>query len=218
MIPLYETEDPQTGTPDVSNPPGTHGFAYQDLCLEAIDYGYLPTVRARLPGSGANRRYCPVSPVYRQPGTASTRDDTMRGAEPFDAAFPALSLRPEVASPGKVFAPDVQGLDVEVYNPSYFRNNAACQWVPSPRPCFEPIYGLVCRDTAERTYLQPVAFWTSVYANVVAQDIPNAVAARSAVFGFPPVYFDPGQMKEALDVILFDEWQLPRTSGISRAP
>jgi hypothetical protein len=210
MIPLYETEDPQTGSPDVSDPPGDHGFAYQDLCLEAIDYGYLPTARARLPGSGSNRRYCPVSPGYRQPGSASTRDDTMREAQPLDPDFPALSLRPEVAGTGRAYAPESQGIDAEVYNPSYFQVGQACQFVPAPRPCFEPIYGLVCRDTGERTYLQPVAFWTSVYADVVAQDIPGAVAARSAVFGFPPVYFNPGQMKPAIEHIMFDEWQLPR--------
>ncbi len=213
MIPLYETEDPQTGTPDLEDPPGGDGFAYQDLCLEVIDYGYLPTSRARLPGSGSNRRYCPVSPTYRQPGSASTRDDTMRDAQPLDPNFPVLSLRPEVAATGRVYAPESQGIDAEVYNPSYFRAGQACQYVPEPRPCFEPIYGLVSRDTSERTYLQPVAFWSSVYGDIVAQDIPGAVAARSAVFGFPPVYFNPSEVKPAIEFILFDEWQLPRRAG-----
>ncbi len=210
LIPLYETEDPQTGTPDIENPPGIEGFAVQDLCLDAIDFGYLPTPRARVPGSGSNRRYCPVTPTYRQPGTASTRDDTMRRAQPLDASFPMLSLRPEVAGPGKAYAPETQGLDVEVYNPTYFRVGAACPYVPEPRPCFEPIYGLVSLDTSERTYMQPVAFWTSAYGDVVAQDIPGAVAARSAVFGFPPVYFNPSEVKTAIEYIMFDEWQLPR--------
>jgi hypothetical protein len=69
---------------------------------------------------------------------------------------------------------------------------------------------LDCLDTDERTYQQPVAFWTSVYADVVSEDIPSAVGARSAVFGFPPVYFTPGQVKPGIEYILFDEWQLPR--------
>ena len=210
LIPLYETEDPQTGSPDVENPPGSTSFAVQDLCVDAIDFGYLPTSRARVPGSGSNRRYCPVSPGYRQPGTASTRDDTMREAQPLDVSFPPLRLRPEVAGPGKAYAPETQGIDAEVYNPTYFRVGEACQFVPEPRPCFEPIYGLVCRDTSERTYLQPVAFWAGAYRDVVAQDIPGAVGARSAVFGFPPVYFNPGEVKTAIEHILFDEWQLPR--------
>ena len=219
LIPLYETEDPQTGSPDVENPPGSTSFAVQDLCVDAIDFGYLPTSRARVPGSGSNRRYCPVSPGYRQPGTASTRDDTMREAQPLDTSFPSLHLRPEVAGPGKAYAPETQGIDAEVYNPTYFRVGEACQFVPEPRPCFEPIYGLVCRDTSERTYLQPVAFWTGAYRDVVAQDIPGAVGARSAVFGFPPVYFNPGEVKTAIEYILFDEWQLPRKpQSVSAAP
>jgi len=115
-----------------------------------------------------------------------------------------------VAAPGRAYAPETQGIDVEVYNPSYFRTGQACQFVPAPRACFEPIYGLVCLDATERTYLQPVAFWTSAYAGIVAQDIPGAVAARSAVFGFPPVYFNPSEVKPAIEYILFDEWQLPR--------
>ncbi len=210
MIPLYEIEDPQTGSPDLEDPPGENGFAYKDLCLEVIDYGYLPTSRARLPGSGSTRRYCPVSPVYRQPGSASTRDDSMREAHPLDPGFPVLRLRPEVAGTGRVYAPESQGIDAEVYNPSYFRAGLACQYVPEPRSCFEPIYGLVSRDTTERTYMQPVAFWSSAYADVIAQDIPGAVGARSAVFGFPPVYFNPDDVRPAIEYILFDEWQLPR--------
>jgi hypothetical protein len=134
----------------------------------------------------------------------------MRDAQPLDPNFPALTLRPEVAGPGRAYAPEAQGIDAEVYNPSYFRTGQACPYVPPPRGCFEPIYALVCRDTSERTYLQPVAFWTGVYAGVVAQDIPGAVGARSAVFGFPPVYFNPAQVKPAIEFILFDEWQLPR--------
>jgi len=53
-----------------------------------------------------------------------------------------------------------------------------------------------------------VAFWTTKYAD----RIPDAggVAARSAVFGFHPFYFNPDEVKAALDIVLFDEWQLPR--------
>jgi hypothetical protein len=210
MLPLYETEDPQTGTPNLENPPGARGFAYLDLCLETIDYGYLPTSRARLAGGGGNRRYCPVSPGWRQSATASLRDDTMREALPLDANFPPLTLRPEVAGPGRAFAPELQGIDTEVYNPDYFQVGKACQYVPPPRACFEPIYGLVCLDTNEATSLQPVAFWTGVYSDVVTPDVPGAVAARSVVFGFPPVYFKPSDVKPGIEYILFDEWQLPR--------
>jgi len=82
--------------------------------------------------------------------------------------------------------------------------------VSQPRSCFEPIYVLGCLDTAEHTYQQPVAFWTGAYADVINEDIPNSVAARSAVFGFPPVYFNPSEIKLGIEYILFDEWQLRR--------
>ena len=141
----------------------------------------------------------------------------MRGGIPADMNFPVISLRPETADPGRLFAPESQSIDVEVYNPEYF--DQLCQFVGAPRACFQPIYLLDCLDTAEKTYRQPVAFWTSTYADVVAEDIPNAVGARSAVFGFPPVYFNPGQVKPGIEYILFDEWQLPRKQqSASAAP
>ncbi len=214
MIPAIELEpgNVQTGTPDpddVSNPPGDQAFAYRELCVDVIDYGFLTSQRARLTGTGSNRRYCGLG-GWRAPNAQSRRDDTMRTGVPADANFPALNLRPEVANAGKAFAPTNQGIDVEVYNPEYFRAGAACQYIAPPRPCFEPIYRLGCLDTAERTYQQPVAFWTGAYADVLNEDIPNAVRARSAVFGFPPVYFNPSEMKLGIEYIMFDEWQLPR--------
>jgi len=216
MIPLYELEpgSTQTGTEPTffADPPGERGFAYRELCLEAIDFALLTSQRARLlgPGLPPNQRYCAIN-GWRTPNSTSLRDDTMRGATPFDPNFPAISLRAEAAAPGKVYQPSARGLDVEVYNPAYFRQGAACEFVPAPRTCFEPIYGLTCLDAAELTYNQPVAFWTSAYADVIGQDIPGAVMARSAVFGFPPVYFNPAEVKPGIEYILFDEWQLPRS-------
>jgi hypothetical protein len=220
VIPLYELEpgSSQFGTQPtyLVDRPGRFGFAHRDLCLEAVDYGFQTSQRARVAGSGSTHRYCPVN-GFRTPNTSSRRDDTMREGTPLDPNFPAISLRPEVAATGKVYQASQQGLDVEVYNPAYFRQGAACEFVMEPRSCFEPIYGLVGLDTAELTYHQPVAFWTGAYADVVAEDIPGAVAARSAVFGFPPVYFDPGQVKPGIEYILFDEWQLPRSPLSLRA-
>lgn len=214
MIPLYELEpgNTQFGTPDpddLTNPPGNLDFSYRELCVDVIDYGFLTNQRARATGTGSNRRYCGIT-GWRTPNAQSQRDDGMRTGISVDPNFPAISLRPEAASPGRVFAPSSQSIDVEVYNPAYFRQGAACQYISAPRSCFEPIYLLGCLDTAERTYMQPVAFWTSAYADVVANDIPGAVAARSAVFGFPPVYFNPAEVKPGIEYILFDEWQLPR--------
>jgi hypothetical protein len=213
MLPLYELEPGavQTGTEPtyLTDEPGRHGFAYRELSLEAIDLAYLTSQRARLIGTGSNQRYCPISGL-RSINTNSRRDDTMRSGLPIDPSFPAITLRPEAAGPGRFYDPASQGLDVEVYNPAYFRPGGACAFVTPPRGHFEPIYGLECFDTAEPTYQQPVAFWAGAYAPVTG-DFPGAVAARSAVFGFPPVFFDPSEIKPAIEHILFDEWQLPRT-------
>jgi hypothetical protein len=213
-IPLYEFErgSTQQGTAptDVENPPGGHSFPVQDLCVDVIDYGFQSNSRMRVRGGGVvtNQRYCNVSGVRTPNPATSRRDDTMRAGIPADPNFPAITLRPEVAGTGRLFAPTSQGIDVEVYNPAYFRN--LCQFVEPLRPCFQPIYLLDCLDHAEVTYQQPVAFWTGAYQDVVSEDIPNAVGARSVVFGFPPVYFTPGEIKGAIEYILFDEWQLPR--------
>jgi hypothetical protein len=77
------------------------------------------------------------------------------------------------------------------------------------RWCFEPIYGLGCLNTASLIYRAPVAFWTLTFADRVP-DAGGGPAAKSAVWGFEPVFFKPEQVKTALDLILFDEWQLPR--------
>ncbi len=216
-IPLYEFErgNLQTGSgprpESIQNPPGDLSFVYRELCVEVVDYGYQTQGRMRIRGSGSvnNQRYCPVSGL-RTPNGLSSRDDGMRAAIPADPNFPRLELRPEVAGPTRAFAPEINSIDVEVYNPAYFRQGTACQYVPAPRPCFEPIYLLESLDTNELTYQQPIAFWTSTFGDVIAQDIEGAVAARSAVFGFPPVYFKPEQVKPAIEYIMFDEWQLPR--------
>jgi hypothetical protein len=138
----------------------------------------------------------------------SKRIHTMRGAIPIDPKFPRLDLRPEAAGPGRAYREENYGLDVELYNTQYFLD--WCATVPrSPRGCFEPIYGIDCLDNTEVTYGEPVAFWTSTYADRYS-DAANSVPARSAVFGFSPVYFNPDEIQEALEVIFFDEWQLPR--------
>ncbi|HEU4929912.1 MAG TPA: hypothetical protein VFU38_08780 [Candidatus Krumholzibacteria bacterium] len=216
MIPVYELEPGwgQTGTgpKDPDHPPGEHGFAYQDLCLDVIDFGWLDTFRARTAGTGSNRRYCPINGWRTIASTTDQkRDLTMRAAEPLDPSFPRLELRAEAAGSGLFYHASRQGIDAEVYNPDYFRAGGACNYVPEePRDCFEKIYGLVCLDADERTFNQPVAFWSGAYKDVIAEDIVGAVGARSVVFGFPPVYFEPSQVKPGIEHILFDEWQLPR--------
>ena len=131
----------------------------------------------------------------------------MRAAAPLDFNFPRLELRPETAGPGKAHAPENRGLNVEVYNARYFFDD--CRYIQGPRNCFEPVYGLECFYTAEPTFMQPVAFWTSTYAHVQAE-APGAVPARSILIGFQPVLCDTNAIRTALEHVFFDEWRLPR--------
>jgi hypothetical protein len=209
LIFLYDLEGDQDGEPDTVHPIGDESFAYRELCLETLDFALTSTQRRR-----GTSLYCPVSQI-RRPNATSQRDDTMRGAFPLDPAFPVLALRPEAAGPTGFYNAAIRGLDVEVYNPEYFGER--CNFARSePRPCFQPIYGVECLDTTEPTYHEPTAFWTSVYADRIA-DVPGAVAARSAVFGFAPVFLNPDQVRPAIEHILFNEWQLRRKPAVSAA-
>jgi hypothetical protein len=202
----YSQED--VPTPEmVADPSGDLSFTYNELCLETIEYALTDVLVQR---GGAF--HCPNwaerwVPVTGEEKTEYLRTRTLRAAIPLDATFPRLELRPETAAPGRAHGPEVKGLDVEVYNPNYFF--PICPSVQGRRSCFEPIYGLECFETSEVTYGEPVAFWTTVFAHIQAE-APGTIPARSAVFGFPPVYFKPDQARVAIERILFDEWQLPR--------
>ena len=148
-------------------------------------------------------------------------DDAFRAAFPLDNSFPTLNLRPEAAGGNQWYRPDNIGLEAEVYNPAYFRKSsgsaAACQYVPSVvRSCFQPIYGLECLDNLELTYHEPVAFWTSAFADRVAE-VPGAVGARSVVFGFEPAFINPSEFKTVMEKILFNEWKLPKQTNLTAA-
>jgi hypothetical protein len=210
------TDQSQQHAPDVNDPETTTGdlsFAYRELCLETLDFSIQSTGRSRLAG-----QYCRIDYARPHPGSGtSAHDDSMREALPLDPNFPTLGLRVEAAGPGKWYEESNFGLDSEVYNPEYFRKDsgsvAACAYVPvTPRSCFQPIYGLGCIDTGEPTYNDPIAFWTSAYADRVAQ-VPGAVAARSVVFGFEPAFMTPSEFEPAMKYILFDEWKLPKVGG-----
>jgi hypothetical protein len=177
---------------------GEDTFAYDDCCLNVVDqaYGVL---------FSKPRQSCKVSGVR----DFSAKDDGLRACLPIDDTydFPRLELRPEVADPGKWFSEDRLGYATNIFNPRYFAQICEAAELAPVRECFHPIYGLECLNHDSVVYGAPVAFWTSRFASIAD---PNGVAARSAVFGFPPVYMKPDQVREALDIILFDEWKLPR--------
>jgi hypothetical protein len=160
---------------------------------------------------------CPVTTQRTQ----SPRDDGLRTAIPRTDGkyeYTALNLRPEVSAAGKYYSPDRSGLNCDIYNPPYFANvpkgfnrtgpcNDVAEIFPQ-RDCIEPIYSNGCLNTGSAIYDAPVAFWTLVFDDRVP-DV-GGIPARSAVFGFHPVYFNPIEFKQTMDIILFDEWKLPR--------
>jgi len=184
---------------------GEESFPYDDCCLNALDIGYVVSISSRR-RSGVNN--CPVDVVR----THNPRTDGLRHTTPVGIGlnFPTLNLRPETAGPGKWFAPERMGLNCDIYNPPYFGDICGVAELFPQRSCFEPIWALGCLDAGSATYGAPVGFWTSTYADRVPEG--GGIAARSAVWGFQPVYFNPAEVKAAMDVVLFDEWQLPRST------
>jgi hypothetical protein len=194
---------------------GDNSFAWSDCCLNVLDLSYVsnrlqirqPPDQQKPPGTG-----CPVNQLRSN----IRRTDGLRRCRPLDrvtaGGFPALDLRPEVAGDAsKFFHESRSGLVSDVYNPRYFTQRTECRTVTENIPfrsCFRPIYGNGCLNTGSLIYNQPVAFWTNTFEN----RIPDAGGspARSAVWGFHPVYFQPIQVKRAIEIVLHDEWGLPR--------
>ena len=186
---------------------GEESFVYRDCCLNVLDIAYVgnPITSVRRPPHQPTSRGCPVDMIRDH----DAGKDGLRKCAPIDAhySFPLLELRPEVASSGKVFHSSAAGLWCDVYNPPYFAEICDFAEATPPRTCFEPMYALHCRNLSSKIYGAPVAYWTSAYEDRVPA---GGVAARSAVWGFHPVYFEPAQVKQAIAIILHNEWQLPR--------
>jgi len=183
---------------------GEESFGYKDACVNVIDFSYTGAGQIRNTfdnGCGVERLR--VDDNFE-------KNYGMRQALPLEPnveGFPLLELRREVSEPTLAFAPDKKGLNAEVYNPPYF-DFCSVAGLKSQRPCFEPIYGMGCLGgESVPIYNAPVAFWNSTYANVVP-DQGGGVAARSIFLGFEPFYMKPEQVKEMIDIIAFDEWQL----------
>jgi hypothetical protein len=213
----YELAGDQDGNYYPDQEPGVRGvgedsFAYSECCLNVLDIAYLQN-----PGQIRSLRNvgpwgCPVDHLRDHVG----QTDGMRAAMPADVTtgggFPSLTLRPEVAGdPMKLYHETNLGLNCDIYNPPYFSELTGCspqaELVP-PRRCYEPIYKNECLNRSSVIFDAPVAFWTGQFADRAPDS--GGVAARSAVWGFHPVYFNPAEVKQALEIVLFDEWQLPR--------
>lgn len=189
---------------------GENSFAYAECCLNVLDIAYIASPNSvRRPPNQPSPEGCPVNLLRDHRGV----DDGVRSCTPVDVdhKFPRLDLRPEVSSSGRFYAEQTLGLNTDVYNPKYFHRDTACKKTGEifpRRDCFKPIYSLRCRNPNSAIYGAPIAFWTTVFEDSIVGD--GAVPARSAVFGFHPVFFEPSQVRKALQIILHDEWKLPR--------
>ena len=69
------------------------------------------------------------------------------------------------------------------------------------------MYGLGCLDQSSEIFGATIGLWTTVFQNRVPD--AGGVAAKSAIWGFQPVFMNPDSVRMALAVILHDEWQIP---------
>lgn len=201
----YELEGNQSGNysdqVQAGNPVGDKSFAYQEACVNVLDIAY--------PGYSEIRNTFENGCGVEQVRTIDREMEGLREAMPIDPNFPTLELRPEVAGAGKTYAPDRAGLNDELYNPPYFASCGAAE-LRNRRDCFDPVYGHGCLNEDSPIYNAPIAFWSSTYGDVVAEEPDDAVPARSFFMGVEPFFFRPDQVSGMMEAILFDEWQLPR--------
>lgn len=179
---------------------GEKSFAYDECCVNYIDIAWGASS-----GAARDEAACPVRGLRFY----DARLDGIRAAVPFASSypFPRLELRPEVAGPSRYYHESSLGLQTDVYNPRYFGRlcQVAERW--PKRACWQWMYDLECFDINSAIYGDPIGIWTSAYAGVAN---PVGVKARSVIWGFSPVYFKPDQVREALNIILLDEWKLER--------
>lgn len=196
---------------------GEESFAYLDCCLNTLDLTYLGNgAQIRQPSSGGGGQQpgsgCPVQAVRSN----NRLTDGLRSCLPLDnstgGGFPRMDLRPEVAGdPSLNYHSSRTSLVADVYNPRYFPIDANCRnfaEYPPNRSCFTPIFGNGCLNTSSKIYNAPVAFWTGTHKDRVPEG--GGIVARSVVWGFHPVFFNPAQVKKAVGIIVHDEWKLPK--------
>jgi len=171
---------------------GVNSIAYKTFCITVLDkVKPAPRLDPRMP----ERRIDYDALAY---GFKDTR-------EPLTAGNPKLPTRlnlwSQVTKPGMFFDPQVQGFTyVELYNPTYWMQTIGV----SRQDCFIPMYRMRTRSTYSVVNGDVVAFWTTKYANVVA-DAEGAVDAPSVHFGLPLWFFNRAQVDSIADAV-FEAW------------
>jgi len=170
-------------------------MVYRDYCVDVLDKAQAVFRR--------DDPFLPERNVIRDAMSYAYLDPS----DPITAShhsFPEkLELWEEVTKPERYFDPQEKGFHyIEIYNPEY--------WMPHSfahvRPCFHPIYRMRARNTSSCVNNCVVAFWTTKYADVVAE-APNTFAAPSVHFGLPLWFFNREQVNGIADAI-FEEWRI----------
>jgi hypothetical protein len=175
---------------------GVNSIAYKAYCVTVLDKvkGILRDGDTRLPER--KDQYDALAYAYKD------------AADPITAAHPELpeklQLWGTVTRDSMFFDPKIRGFTyVELYDTAYWMRIIGAK----RQPCLHPMY----RMRARNSFYSPVdgdicAFWTTKYANVVA-NAPGTVAAPSVHFGFPLWFFSRPQVNAVADVI-FDVWNI----------
>jgi hypothetical protein len=181
-----------TSTGCAGDTSGVNCIAYKAFCVTVLDKAKpAPRIDPRMPDRRID--YDAMSYGFKDKNEALTVEHT---------ALPTrLNLWSQVTKPGMFFDPQVQGFTyVELYDPTYWMRIIGV----SHQPCFAPMYRMRARSTYSVVNGDVVAFWTTKYANVVA-DAEGAVDAPSVHFGLPLWFFNRAQVDSIADVI-FTEW------------
>ncbi|HSG29176.1 MAG TPA: hypothetical protein VLA34_11905, partial [Candidatus Krumholzibacterium sp.] len=180
-------------SPGCGVPVGMSTMPYKDFCVTVIDKVNAPF-----------KDWIPFRRVLEYDAMSYAALDFNDDFTQQHPGLPqTLTLRDEVTSPGMFFDPDVRGFDrVEIYNPRYWMSFMRIM----EQSCFHPMYLIRTRSYRSVLYNQPVAFWTTRHAGVIAPGDRNC-AAPSVHFGLPLWYFDSGQVRDIARVI-FEEWQI----------
>ncbi len=196
LILLYESGGDQDGSYR-EGPIGATAFPYKEFCIDALDVAYT--------SSAYRVEFCPVDKRFPRLDGADEIvgvDTQSYNGYTLPASVPMHSM---VTQPGFFFEKD--GYYTEIYNPGYlsFCDTAVVTYPRRPRHCMEPMFRQTTKSPGSVVDNGVVGLWSSVFADVIPL---NGIPARSALWGFEPYFFDHGKMKQALNVVLFGEWQL----------
>ncbi|MBN1164330.1 MAG: hypothetical protein JXB45_07110 [Candidatus Krumholzibacteriota bacterium] len=173
---------------------GAQTMAYYDYCVNILDkMEGIFRVGPEYPRRDIERDAMAYGYLDRQdPITAQCPD------------FPKkLVLWDQVTLPGRFFDPQVRGFFyAECYDPAYWMeyNNLSSQ------SCFHPIYRMRARNSRSCLDHTVVAFWTTKYADVLAES-EGAVAAPSIQFGLPLWFFNRAQV-DSISTAIFKMWNI----------